>query len=270
MGLEDQLRYFHNSGDGTFEDRTARAGIEGEVGGLNIVQADYDNDGTWTCSSCAGAGWEARGSSPCPSSETSGDGTFEDVTRAAGLLRPRSDPDGHLARLRRRRLARPVRGQRDFPGRPRHGRSPLRAVPQQQGRNLHRTWLTEAGVDVGASSRPSSSGDYDNDGEPGSLRVHRGQSKPAVPERGPAPKSGRLALRRRHRPGRRRRAGVQLRGPLLRLRQRRLARSLRGGLRLVLRIYPARPGRGATTWGFQTTAREAAFTTTRATAPSRT
>src|SRR5216684_2778528 len=40
-----QLRYFHNNGDGTFSDRTEDAGLKGIYGGLNLVQADYDNDG---------------------------------------------------------------------------------------------------------------------------------------------------------------------------------------------------------------------------------
>ncbi|MYI61468.1 MAG: hypothetical protein F4105_07345, partial [Gemmatimonadetes bacterium] len=44
-GLDDQLRYFRNQGDGTFAEHTEQAGLTGQVGGLNICQADYDNDG---------------------------------------------------------------------------------------------------------------------------------------------------------------------------------------------------------------------------------
>ena len=44
-GLDDQLRYFRNQGDGTFAERTEQAGLTGQVGGLNICQADYDDDG---------------------------------------------------------------------------------------------------------------------------------------------------------------------------------------------------------------------------------
>jgi hypothetical protein len=40
-----QLRLYRNGGDGTFADRTREAGLAGEFGGLNMVQADYDNDG---------------------------------------------------------------------------------------------------------------------------------------------------------------------------------------------------------------------------------
>src|SRR6266851_2003324 len=45
MGVRDQLEYFHNNGDGTFTRMTEQAGLKGIVGGLNLVQADYNNDG---------------------------------------------------------------------------------------------------------------------------------------------------------------------------------------------------------------------------------
>ena len=44
-GLFDPLRYFHNEGDGTFSEQTEQAGLSGQIGGLNLEQADYDNDG---------------------------------------------------------------------------------------------------------------------------------------------------------------------------------------------------------------------------------
>lgn len=39
------MHYFHNNGDGTFTDNTAKAGLSDQVGGLNIIQTDYNNDG---------------------------------------------------------------------------------------------------------------------------------------------------------------------------------------------------------------------------------
>jgi len=36
---------YHNNGDGTFTDRTEKAGLSDQLGGLNIIQADYNNDG---------------------------------------------------------------------------------------------------------------------------------------------------------------------------------------------------------------------------------
>ena len=44
-GVCEQARYYHNNGDGTFEDWTERAGLMGQLGGFNCIQADYDNDG---------------------------------------------------------------------------------------------------------------------------------------------------------------------------------------------------------------------------------
>ena len=43
--FEGVLHYFHNDGDGHFSDRTEAAGLAGLMGGLNIQQTDYNNDG---------------------------------------------------------------------------------------------------------------------------------------------------------------------------------------------------------------------------------
>jgi hypothetical protein len=45
MGLRDPLQLYRNKGDGTFTRVTEQAGLKGIVGGLNLIQADYDNDG---------------------------------------------------------------------------------------------------------------------------------------------------------------------------------------------------------------------------------
>ncbi len=83
---EDQLRLFHNNGDGTFTDRTAEAGLTGLIGGLNIVSTDYDNDGHPDVLVLRGAWLGKQGHYPPSLLHNRGDGTFEDVTRAAGLL----------------------------------------------------------------------------------------------------------------------------------------------------------------------------------------
>lgn len=86
MGLRDQLRLFHNNGDGTFTERTREAGLTGEVGGLNIMQTDFDNDGRPDIFVLRG-GWFGRGGKyPKSLLRNRGDGTFEDVTERAGLL----------------------------------------------------------------------------------------------------------------------------------------------------------------------------------------
>ena len=41
----EHMAFYHNSGDGTFEDRTESAGLTKQLGGKNLVQTDFNNDG---------------------------------------------------------------------------------------------------------------------------------------------------------------------------------------------------------------------------------
>jgi tetratricopeptide (TPR) repeat protein len=86
MDLQDHMHYFHNNGDGTFSDRTAQSGLQNEVGGLNIQQTDYNNDGRPDIFVMRG-GWlrDGFGDQPCSLLKNNGNGTFTDVTFAAGL-----------------------------------------------------------------------------------------------------------------------------------------------------------------------------------------
>ncbi len=82
-----QMRYFHNNGDGTFTERTSEAGLVGEVGGLNVQQTDYNNDGFLDLFVLRG-GWMPSPAGRFPHSllRNNRDGTFTDVTEEAGLL----------------------------------------------------------------------------------------------------------------------------------------------------------------------------------------
>ncbi len=82
----NQLRYFRNEGDGAFSERTTEAGLDGLVSGLHVVHADYDNDGFLDLLVLRGA-WLDTGH-PNSLLRNNGDGTFTDVTEAAGLLMP--------------------------------------------------------------------------------------------------------------------------------------------------------------------------------------
>jgi hypothetical protein len=104
-GPLDQLKLFHNNGNGSFKDVTAAAGLLGETGGLNLVVTDYNNDGHPDVLVLRGGWWGKYGRYPMSLLRNNGDGTFDDVTEAAGLmsLRPTQtaawadfDDDGQL------------------------------------------------------------------------------------------------------------------------------------------------------------------------------
>ncbi len=87
-GPLDQMHLFHNNGDGTFKDVTDQAGLTGETGGLNAVVTDYNNDGHPDILVLRGGWWNKFGRYPMSLLRNNGDGTFDDVTEAAGLFSP--------------------------------------------------------------------------------------------------------------------------------------------------------------------------------------
>ncbi|MBM4015330.1 MAG: CRTAC1 family protein [Planctomycetes bacterium] len=84
-GYYDPLRVWRNLGDGTFEERTRDAGLDGLHGGLNLVSGDFDNDGRVDVFVPRG-GW-MRDSGELPNSLLLNRGgfRFDDVTIAAGM-----------------------------------------------------------------------------------------------------------------------------------------------------------------------------------------
>jgi hypothetical protein len=85
-GAHDQIRYFHNNADGSFTERTKEAGLTGVMGGLNLIQADYNNDGHVDFLLLRGAWLGTEGRQPNSLLRNNGNGTFDDVTDEAGLL----------------------------------------------------------------------------------------------------------------------------------------------------------------------------------------
>jgi hypothetical protein len=89
------MAFFHNKGDGSFEERTEAAGLSKQYGGLNCVQTDYNNDGFLDIFIPRGA-WFQHPMRPSLL-RNNGNGTFTDVTRQAGLIDPVSSGCGTWA-----------------------------------------------------------------------------------------------------------------------------------------------------------------------------
>ncbi len=85
-GLRDQIKYFHNNGDGTFSDKTDAALLTGIVSGLNLIHTDYNNDGFADVLILRGGWLNYAGNHPNSLLKNNGDGTFDDVTIESGLL----------------------------------------------------------------------------------------------------------------------------------------------------------------------------------------
>jgi tetratricopeptide (TPR) repeat protein len=79
------MQLFRRGPDGRFHDQAARAGLAGQLGGLNLVQADYDNDGCKDVLVLRG-GWEQPQRKSLLRNNCNG--TFTDVTVASGMASP--------------------------------------------------------------------------------------------------------------------------------------------------------------------------------------
>ncbi len=76
-GPEYWNRFYHQKTDGTFEDVTEKAGLQGEGYGMGVAVGDYDNDGYEDLYVTAYGGNKLY--------HNNGDGTFTDVTQRAGV-----------------------------------------------------------------------------------------------------------------------------------------------------------------------------------------
>ena len=149
-----RMQLFHRGEDGAFEDRAAQAGLGEQLGGLNLAQADYNNDGCKDVLVMRG-GWELAQRRSLLRNNC--DGTFTDVTAAAGLLTPVTssqtavwtdiDNDGWLDLFV---------GNED---------APLQLF-RNRGNGTFEDIAASAGVRRTAFTKAVTAGDYDNDGFP--------------------------------------------------------------------------------------------------------
>jgi tetratricopeptide (TPR) repeat protein len=86
MDLGESMHYYHNNRDGTFTDLSGQSGLSAIKGGLNIIQADYNNDGYTDILVLRGAWAQEFGRQPKTLLRNNGDGTFTDVTVESGIL----------------------------------------------------------------------------------------------------------------------------------------------------------------------------------------
>ena len=102
VGTYQPHALYRNNGDGTFTNVAEQAGIADPRGGWGSLFADYDNDGSLDLYITRG-GWS--GAAENTLYHNNGDGTFSDVTHAAGVADPQSsfcaawadyDNDGYL------------------------------------------------------------------------------------------------------------------------------------------------------------------------------
>jgi hypothetical protein len=83
--VNESIKFFVNDGKGGFVERSHEANLDGIPGGLNMVQADYNNDGRIDVFIMRGAWLFAAGKHPYSLLRNNGDGTFTDMTFPSGL-----------------------------------------------------------------------------------------------------------------------------------------------------------------------------------------
>lgn len=84
-GLGGAMHYFQNDLKGGYSDLSSASELGRFKGGLNMIQADYDNDGDLDIYVLRGAWMTLFGKQPNSLLQNDGNGKFKDVTKEAGL-----------------------------------------------------------------------------------------------------------------------------------------------------------------------------------------
>jgi tetratricopeptide (TPR) repeat protein len=148
------MHYFHNNGDGTFSDRSKESGLADQLGGSNVIQADYNNDGCLDILVLRGA-WEFPQRKSLLRNNCNG--TFTDVTKQSGLAEPATSTQAAVwADLDNDGLVDLVVGNENAP----------MQLFRNQGDGTFKDIAGSAGIARGGFSKAVVAADYDNDGFP--------------------------------------------------------------------------------------------------------
>lgn len=171
------MRAFHNDGQGGFEDVGANWGLDSQLGGLNVLHADYDNDGDLDLLVLRGAwlGNDGRIRNSLLRNDLNDSARrFVDVTASAGLAHPAYptqaagwadyDGDGDLDLLVGNESSASSTDPLEFLGR---GGSVYRTQLFRNNSDGTFTDVTRtSGIDNKRFTKSVAWGDYDNDGDP--------------------------------------------------------------------------------------------------------
>lgn len=159
------LTMYRNLGDGQFSDLSEESGLSEQLGGLNCIAADYDNDGDFDILVLRGAWLDDDGQIRNSLLRNDGNLVFEDVTEQAGLALPAFptqaavwgdfDNDGFLDLYIGNESRLELQGEGNFPSQ----------LFRNHGDGTFSDIASSAGVQNNRFCKGVAAGDYDNDGD---------------------------------------------------------------------------------------------------------
>jgi tetratricopeptide (TPR) repeat protein len=150
----EPMHFFHNNGDGTFTDQAAKAGLSDQLGGLNLVQTDFNNDGCTDILVLRGA-WQPNNVAERKSLlRNNCNGTFTDVTQESGLGKPTNTQTAVWADINNDGFLDLFVGNETGPSQ----------LFLNKGDGTFADISHSAGIDRSAFTKGVAAADYDNDG----------------------------------------------------------------------------------------------------------
>jgi hypothetical protein len=161
------MHYFHSRGDGTFEDRSESSGVSVQLGGLNMLSADYDADGDQDALVLRGGWLLDYGQLPRTLLRNDEGTKFVDVSSASGLREPArpsmaaafgdydddGDLDVYIGNESRVEIEEEHKG--DYPSQ----------LMLNDGSGVFGDMAAQAGVTNDRYAKGVAAGDYDDDGD---------------------------------------------------------------------------------------------------------